>query len=122
MLLAVAALVTTGCGSLSLVPPDRTPRPTPTPAPTFDAARTGFDGLVVDADGEPIEGVHIVLMSGGRRGTAATTAEGTFSDRGTVGVIEVTAELDGYETEELTITVVPNEIAEVEVVLIVAGD
>ena len=118
--LVLVASVTVGCGSLPLMRPGQTPRPTPTPAPTFDVERTGFDGLVVDTGGDPIEGVHLVIMLNGRRGTAATTADGTFFDRGAVGVAEVTATLEGYVTEELTVTLVPNEIVEIEIVLEVA--
>ena len=84
--LALVALVAAGCGSLPLMRPGQTPRPTPTPVPTFDPDRTGFDGKVVDVDGNPIEGVHLVIMLNSRRGTAATTAEGTFfSPRGCRG-------------------------------------
>ncbi len=120
--LALAATITAGCGSLPLTRPGQTPRPTPTPAPTFVPDRTGFDGKVVDVDGNPIEGVHLVIWLNGRRGTAGTTAEGTFFDRGSVGVAEITARLEGYETEELTITIVPNEIAEIEIVLTADDD
>ncbi len=115
--LALVALVTAGCGSLPLMRPGQTARPTPTPAPTFDEERTGFDGIVLDTNGDPIEGVHLIIMLNGRRGTAATTAEGTFFDRGAVGIADVTATLEGYVTEELTVTLVPNEIVEIEIVL-----
>ncbi|HET9416517.1 MAG TPA: carboxypeptidase-like regulatory domain-containing protein [Candidatus Limnocylindria bacterium] len=106
----------TGCDR-TLVRPGSTPRPTPTPGPTFDPELTGFDGIVVDESGEPIAGVHIVLRQSGRQGTAATTAEGTFFDRGHLGEIGISASLEGYETAETTVTVVPDEIAEVEIVL-----
>jgi hypothetical protein len=120
LLLALVALATAGCGSLPLMRPGQTVRPTPTPAPTFDEERTGFDGMVVDVDGNPVEGVHLIIMLNGRRGTAATTADGTFFDRGAVGVAEVTARLEGYRTEELTVMLVPNEIIEIEIVLTAA--
>jgi Carboxypeptidase regulatory-like domain len=120
--LALVALITAGCGGLPLTRPGQTPRPTPTPVPTFDPERTGFNGKVVDVDGNPIEGVHLVIMLNSRRGTAATTAEGTFFSHGVVGVAEITASLEGYETEELTVTIVPNEIGEIEIVLVAAGD
>jgi len=122
LVLALMALVAAGCGNLPLMRPGQTARPTPTPAPTFIDERTGFDGLVVDADGNPIEGVHLVIFLNGRRGTAATTAEGTFFDRGAVGVAEISATLEGYETEELTVTLVPNEIIEIEITLMASGD
>ena len=114
--LVLATALTTGC-DLSLVRPGTTPRPTPTPAPSFDPELTGFDGRVVDEAGEPMAGVHIELRQSGRRGTAATTAEGTFFDRGHLGEIGITASLEGYETVETTVIVVPDEIAEVEIVL-----
>jgi hypothetical protein len=112
----LAALVA-GCDR-TLVPPGTTARPTPTPAATFDAELTGFDGIVVDEAGEPIAGVHIVLQLGQRRGSAGTTDEGTFFDRGHVGEIGITATLEGYETVETSVTVLPDEIAEVEIVLV----
>ncbi len=116
IVLLVAALAM-GCDR-TLVRPGTTPRPTPTPAPTFDAELTGFDGIVVDEAGEPIAGVHITLQLGQRRGSAGTTDEGTFFDRGHVGEIGITATLEGYETVETTITVLPDQIAEVEIVLV----
>ena len=106
-----------GCGA-PLVRPGSTPRPTPSPSPTFEAERTGFDGIVVDEDGEPIADVRIVLRIGARRGTAFTTAEGTFFDRGNLGEIRLTATLEGYEEAETSVIVVPDEIAEVEIVLV----
>jgi hypothetical protein len=115
LVLVAATLV--AC-SMPLVQPGRTPRPPATPVPTFDAERTGFDGLVLDEDGEPIAGVRLVLSLSGRRGTAATEEDGTFFDRGLIGEIGITASLEGYRTEETTVTVVPNEIAEVEIVLV----
>jgi hypothetical protein len=115
LLLGVAVLV--AC-STPLVPPGATPRPTATPAPTFDPERTGFDGRVVDERGEPIPGVQLALTLGGRRGSGATEEDGTFFDRGVIGEMSITASLEGYRTEETTVTVVPNEIAEVEIVLV----
>jgi hypothetical protein len=120
--LALAVTLLVGCGGMPLTRPGQTPRPTPTPAPTFDPDRTGFDGIVVDVDGDPIPGVHLVVWLNGRRGTAATTDEGTFFDRGAVGEAEIIATLEGYETEELTVTLVPNAIVEIEIVLIAVDD
>jgi hypothetical protein len=120
--LALVAAVLAGCGSMPLTRPGQTFRPTPSPGPTFDEERTGFDGLVVDEDGNPIEGVHLDVTIFGRTGSAATTAEGTFFDRGNLGEFTITAELEGFITEEVTIVVVPNEIVEVEIVLVADGD
>ncbi len=120
-MLALAATITAGCGSLPLTRPGQTPRPTPTPAPTFDPELTGFDGLVVDEDGNPIEGVHLVVSEGERRGRAATTRDGTFFSRGP-GEFTITAELEGYETEEVTVIIAPNEIREIEIVLVATDD
>ena len=117
MLLLLVSMVVVGCNT-PLVRPGSTPRPTPSPSPTFVLDETGLDGRVVDEAGEPLAGVHLVLQVGPRRGTAATTAEGTFFDRGTLGEIGITATLEGYSTEETTVTVVPNEITEVEIVLV----
>jgi hypothetical protein len=117
LIVILLASLATGCDR-TLVRPGTTPRPTPTPGPTFDPELTGFDGIVVDEAGEPIAGVHIVLQLGSRRGTAGTTAEGTFFDRGNVGEIGITATLEGYESVETSVTVAPDEIAEVEIVLV----
>ncbi len=116
LLLVLMAMLLTACGPM-LVRPGQSFRPTPTPAPTFDPELTGFDGLVVDEDGEPIAGVHIQLRQSGRRGTAATTAAGTFFDRGHAGDIGITARLEGYETVETTVKFEPKEIAEIEIVM-----
>ena len=72
--------------------------------------------------GTPIPGVHLVVVEGDRRGTAATTPEGTFFDREGPGEFRITAELEGYETQEVTVIVAPNEIREVEIVLEATGD
>lgn len=118
--LVAVALVLAACSS-PLVRPGASFRPTPSPMPTFDPEQTGFDGLVIDGSGEPVAGVHLVLQSGGRRGTAATTDEGTFFGRGVVGEIAITASLEGHETAETTITVAPNEITDVEIVVEAEG-
>jgi hypothetical protein len=116
-ILLLVAVVVVGCDT-PLVRPGSTPRPTPSPSPTFVLDETGIDGLVVDEAGEPLAGVSLVFRIGRFRGTAATTDEGTFFDRGTLGEIGITAELEGYEAAETTVTVVPNEIIEVEIVLV----
>jgi hypothetical protein len=115
--LLLAALAATPACSSPLVQPGQTFRPTPSPMPTFDATRTGFDGVVVDDEGEPLAGVRVDLVVAGRRGSAETTDEGEFFDRGLVGEIEITASLEGYRSEEVTITVMPNSVTEVEIVL-----
>jgi hypothetical protein len=117
LILVLVAAIVAGC-TTPLIRPGTTPRPTATPAPTFDPSLTGLDGRVVDERGEPIAGVNLVLRVGGRRGTAATTDEGTFFDRGNLGEIVITASSEGYETAETTVTVAPDEIAEVEIVLV----
>jgi len=117
---ALTAIVTVACGPM-LVRPGTTPRPTPSPSPTFTLDETGFEGVVVDEAGEPIAGVRIQLRVGPRTWAAETTAEGTFFDRGNLGDIAIKASKDGYVTVETTVTVVPNEIAEIEIVLVADG-
>jgi hypothetical protein len=114
--LLLVAAIAVGCDR-PLVRPGSTFRPTPSPSPTFVLEETGLDGRVVDEAGQPLAGVSLVIRIGRFRGTAASTDEGTFSDRGTLGDMEITASLEGYETVETTVTVVPNEIAELEIVL-----
>lgn len=114
-LLAAALLV--GCGPI-LVRPGQTPRPTPSPSPTFTLDETGFDAVVVDEAGEPVADVRIQIRIGARTGSATTTAEGTFFDRGNLGLMRITASKQGYVTVETTLTVVPNEVAELEIVLV----
>ena len=115
--LILVAAIMSGC-TTPLVQPGRTPRPTPSPSPTFQLEQTGIDGRVVDENGEPLAEVRLVLRLGVRRGTAATTADGTFFDRGNLGEIGITASLEGYQTEETTVIVVPDEITEIEIVLV----
>lgn len=116
--LAIVAAMIAGCGSLPLTRPGQTPRPTPTPRPSFEVELTGFDGIVVDEEGNPLADVRVVIVEGGSRGTARTTAEGTFFDRGRPGRLTMTATLEGYEEQELRVVVPPNEIVEVEIVLV----
>lgn len=113
----LAAGILTGCGPI-LVRPGQTPRPTPSPSPTFTLDETGFDAVVVDEDGEPIPEVRIQIRIGARTGSAETTDEGTFFDRGNLGPMRITASKDGFVTVETTITVVPNEVTELEIVLV----
>jgi hypothetical protein len=115
--LLVVVAIAVGCDR-PLVRPGSTPRPTPSPSPTFVLDETGLDGRVVDEAGEPLAEVTVQLRIGRFRGSAATTDEGIFRDRGTLGEIDITAELEGYETAETTVTVVPNEVVEVEIVLV----
>lgn len=109
--------VLAGCGQL-LIKPGQTPRPTPSPSPTFTLDETGFDAIVIDEAGEPIPEVRIQIRIGARTGSAQTTAEGTFFDRGNLGLMRITASKEGFVTVEETLTVVPNEVAELEIVLV----
>jgi hypothetical protein len=116
--IAIIAAIVAGCGSLPLTRPGQTPHPTPTPVPSFDPDLTGFDGIVRDEDGNPLADVRVTIREGGSRGTAKTTADGTFFDRGTPGTLHMTANLLGYQQEELTVIVAPDEIVEIEIVLV----
>jgi hypothetical protein len=116
--IAIMVAIVAGCGSLPLTRPGQTPRPTPTPLPSFDPELTGFDGIVRDEDGNPLAGVRVTIREGGSRGTATTTEDGTFFDRGTPGTLRVTANLVGYQEEELTVVIAPDEIVEIEIVLV----
>lgn len=116
--LLVVAVIVAGCGSLPLTRPGQTPRPTPTPRPTFEVDLTGFDGIVVDEEGNPMPDVRVTIREGGTRGSAKTTAEGTFFDRGRPGTLEITVDHPGYEKQELTVVIPPNEIVEIEIVLV----
>jgi Carboxypeptidase regulatory-like domain len=116
--ITVLAVIVVGCGSLPLTRPGQTPRPTPTPLPSFDPELTGFDGVVLDEEGNPLADVRLTIIEGRSRGTATTTADGTFFDRGTPGTLRITANLLGYQQEELTVVVAPDEIVEIEIVLV----
>lgn len=113
----LAAAMLAGCGPM-LVKPGQTPRPTPSPSPTFTLDETGFDAVVVDENGEPIAEVRIQIRIGARTGSAETTEEGTFFDRGNLGLMRITASKDGFVTVEKTITIEPNEVTELEIVLV----
>ena len=115
--LVLGTALVAGCDR-TLVRPGQSFRPTPRRGAAGAGGGAGGGGVGLDEAGEPIPGVHIVLQLGGRRGTAGTTQEGTFFDRGHVGEIGITATLEGYETAETTVTVVPDEIAQVEIVMV----
>lgn len=116
--LAAALVMALSAGCDPLVKPGQTRGPTPSPSPTFELDRTGLEGVVVDEEGEPIAGVKLRFVIGGRHGSATTTPEGTFFDRGTLGEMTITASKEGYVTVETKVTVVPNEITEVRIVLV----
>lgn len=81
-----------------------------------------IEGLIVDEDGKPIEGVNVVLATQDVYTTEKTSANGTFTFTAQADVYTLTAAKEGYETfadnelileegtdVELEITLVPSD-------------
>ena len=83
---------------------------------------TGINGHVVDEAGAPLADVLVTIESGNFVGDTHTTAEGTFSARGVFGDFRITAFELGFTTAQQVVSVVPNEIVEVTLVMSPSGE
>ena len=111
---------------LLLVACDATPSATPSPSPSPEAepclgeelARSGFDGVVVDTNGDPVGDILVQLDNGaGFVGDVRTGEDGVFFSNGVVGrFILSTVDIDYAPVTEV-IEVPCGETVEVELVL-----
>jgi hypothetical protein len=112
---------------------DTSASPTPSPsAPTAsasaaacsvdDIAASGIDGLVVDAEGNPLNDIFIQVDNlGGFSGSTRTGADGAFTAPGVTGEFVITTVDVAYDTATERITVPCGETVEVELVLTPSG-
>ena len=96
------------------------------PAPSAAAERCGPDevadgginGLVVDADGNPLNDIFIFIQTpDGFRGTTRTGEDGVFTAAGVSGEFQITTTDIDYAEAVRNVTVPCGELVDVELVL-----
>lgn len=103
-----------------------TPSPTSSVVPSASAATCGPDevaggginGTVVDADGNPLEDIFILIETNdGFQGKARTGADGVFTAAGVSGEFRITTTDIDYAELVRVVTVPCGELLDVELVL-----
>ena len=112
VLLLVFAVAASACT------PVPQPVPSASPVPSMVREETGINGHVVDEAGAPLADVLVTIESGNFVGEAHTTGDGTFSTRGVVGNFRIQAFELGFATASQIISVAPNQIVEVTLVMV----
>lgn len=83
-----------------------------------EVANGGINGLVVDAEGNPLNDIFIFIMApGGFRGTTRTGEDGVFTAPGVSGEFQITTTDIDYAEAVRTVTVPCGELVDVELVL-----
>jgi hypothetical protein len=116
--LAVLALAIPACDLSS------SPSTTPTASATRGAcgpdevADGGINGIVVDAEGNPLNDIFIFIQTpDGFRGTTRTGADGVFTAPGVSGDFQITTTDIDYREVVREVTVPCGELVDVELVL-----
>lgn len=117
----LAGLVMTLAACDTTTPPSVTPTPSATSASGRCAPEllevSGIDGRVVDADGNPLEDIFILIETGSFRGDTRTAADGVFTAPGVTGEFAIsTVDIDHVPVTQ-RVTVPCGETVEVELVL-----
>jgi hypothetical protein len=87
-----------------------------------DIAASGIDGLVVDAEGNPLNDIFIQVDNlGGFSGSTRTGTDGAFTAPGVTGEFVITTVDAAYDTVTERITVPCGETVDVELVLTPSG-
>lgn len=101
-----------------------TPSTTPTASPSSggcgaeEVADGGINGSVVDAEGNPLDDIFILIQTpGGFRGTTRTGADGAFTAPGVSGEFQITTVDIDYVEVVREVTVPCGELVDVELVL-----
>lgn len=107
-------------------------QPTPSPSPSAsvaaspdasaDASAGGIEGLVVDADGNPLADIIITIQTNEFHGDTRTTEDGTFSALGVTGEFVITASSLGYENATQRVEVEPGQLVEVTLTMQPSAD
>ncbi|MGI8658095.1 MAG: carboxypeptidase-like regulatory domain-containing protein [Candidatus Limnocylindria bacterium] len=113
----LGACTTTPSPSSTVVPPASA-----TACGRDEVAGGGINGTVVDADGNPLDDIFILIeTSDGFRGTTRTGADGVFSAAGVAGEFRITTVDASYQQLVRSITVPCGELLDVELVLTPIG-
>ena len=87
-----------------------------------DIAASGIDGLVVDAEGNPLNDIFIQIDNlGGFSGSTRTAADGVFTAPGVTGEFVITTVDAAYGSVTQRVTVPCGETVDVELVLTPSG-
>jgi Carboxypeptidase regulatory-like domain len=124
VLLAALVVALAACDSTST--PSAAPA-TPTPAEETCVGerleQSGIDGRVVDADGNPLGDIFILIETGmGFRGDTRTGDDGIFTAPGVTGEFTISTIDVDYESDPQRVTVACGETVEVEIVMSLAGE
>jgi hypothetical protein len=121
--LALAASLAACDGSTSASEsPSATPSASSAPCEPDEIAMSGIDGIVVDADGNPLADISVQIDAGGGfTGDAHTTSDGTFSADGVTGDFVITTIDIAYDPVTRRVSVPCGETVEVELVLTPTG-
>jgi len=126
------------CLALLLAACTTSPSPSSLPSPSASAALTGspvpsrcgadevagggIRGIVVDADGNPLNDIFISIEAGGGfRGTTRTGTDGAFSAPGVSGDFTISTLDVDYQSVTQRVSVPCGELVDVELVLTLAG-
>jgi hypothetical protein len=83
-----------------------------------EAAEGGINGIVVDADGNPLNDIFIFIQTAdGFRGTTRTGEDGVFTAPGVSGEFQITTTDIDYAELVQNVTVPCGELVDVELVL-----
>lgn len=83
-----------------------------------EVADGGINGLVVDADGNPLNDIFIFIQTpDGFRGTTRTAEDGVFTAPGVSGEFQITTTDIDYAEAVRNVTVPCGELVDVELVL-----
>ena len=110
---------------LALAACDLSASPSASPVPSVgaacgpeEAAEGGINGIVVDADGNPLDDIFIFIQTAdGFRGTTRTGEDGVFSAPGVSGEFQITTTDIDYAELVRNVTVPCGELVDVELVL-----
>lgn len=87
-----------------------------------EIAASGIDGLVVDAEGNPLDDIFIQIDNlGGFSGSTRTAADGVFTAPGVTGEFVITTVDAAYDPVTQRVTVPCGETVDVELVLTPSG-
>lgn len=116
---AVAALVLVGaCEAGPTATPTASPSPAAEPCLGDELAQSGFRGVVVDSEGEPVADILVQIdNTAGFGGSARTGEDGVFFADGVVGTFILTTVDIDYPSVTDAIVVPCGETVELELVL-----
>ncbi len=116
LVLAIAALVA-GCDAFGAPPVSQPTAPDAQCGPA-EVAGGGIDGIVTDADGNPLDDILVIIDAGGGfHGSVRTAADGVFRAPDVSGTFTIKTVDAGHQPLVRTVTVPCGVLLPVELVL-----